>query len=69
MFGLFEEKKIKTIDENGGNLGKTESYYREKFGKNFFEVHDFCYTRLSIGKIENGTLFKYCPRCWVKIED
>lgn len=36
-------------------------------GKLMNDVHSFCQTIINIGK-ENGELFKYCPRCMVKVD-
>lgn len=46
------------------NLGKIG--FNFKFREPSYITHNFCKTILKIGK-ENGELFKFCPRCMVKI--
>lgn len=50
------------------DLNKMEGILDVENGKTVVitKVHNFCCTRLHIGK-ENGELFKFCPRCLIKI--
>ncbi len=36
--------------------------------KTFTELHSFCKTKIKIGK-EDEKLFKFCPRCLIKLEE
>lgn len=46
------------------DLGEVDSKYDKK--SSTWEIHGFCKRKLHVGK-EDGQLFKYCPRCLVKI--
>lgn len=61
-------QKTKWFEKNIGweDLGEVESVYTGIEGKRNFEIHIFCKTTINIGK-ENDELFKFCPRCMVKV--
>lgn len=47
------------------DLGYTKTYWDGRLYTN--STHNLCHTILKMGK-ENGELFKFCPRCEVKVE-
>lgn len=47
--------------------GDTGGYYDVSLGKQMVVTHGFCGTQYKIG-IEDGEVFKYCPKCKIKID-
>lgn len=50
--------------EKRGNVG---AYYDEHLRESMIPIHGFCKTQFKIG-LENGKVFKYCPKCKIKID-
>lgn len=64
FFGLLDYKKYPDGWEDAGTVGEWDVYKQEqKRG----ELHSFCNSYLRIGR-EKGGVFKYCPKCLVKID-
>lgn len=73
MFPKYKIKKILGIEikrrDNWEDLGKESSITSIEHGDEVgsYRVHSFCGDRLSIGRDGDGTLFKFCSRCMVKV--
>lgn len=59
-------KKFLWFPVGWSDRGRVEGKYKSERLRRY-EVHAFCNTTAHIGK-EEGELFKFCPRCLVKIE-
>ena len=63
---FFFERKQDVPDgwEDGGKTGRYEEpNYSFRVG---FQIHEYCGEILHVGR-ENGEMFKFCPKCLVKI--
>jgi hypothetical protein len=62
----FPKKKYLFFTDGWEDLGLMDEF-REDSDK-ITALHKFCMRRVRIGK-EKGKLFKFCPRCLVKIDE
>lgn len=68
----FPNKNWWGIEKGWQDLGKTEKVYREEASGGTiynYQGHIYCGTITHIGREENGQLFKFCPKCLIKLVD
>ena len=69
---MFPDKKFFFFNDGWEDLGEENPKYQTVIvGKSQIgtvTTHDYCKTIIHIGR-ENNKLFKFCPRCKVKIEN
>lgn len=68
MFPNYKKKfLVFKVTDGWEDLGEVDCYYDLERGALTILIHSLCSRVIKIGR-ENGELFKFCPRCMVKIE-
>lgn len=68
MFPKYKNYILFKKKDGWKDLGEIEIDDSPSYAYAKIEVHQFCHTRLRIGK-ERGEIFKFCPRCMVKVSN
>lgn len=63
----FPDKNWLGYPKGWEDLGEIEKEYKKRDNGYQIESHTYCKTPTHIGK-ENLHLFKFCPRCMIKLE-